>query len=165
MGSVPKGPFRTKNTTTIAKIVNYYAVVFLLRPPNLVRRGPFLERKNVCNSQGNCVRTSCAAIVNHPAVLKILRVVNLLRVVFLVRRGPLGIFGGYFLGVQNIWPGRIYFFLHFSWKFWVGPFWGSAAGRGVLKITIEEKSLQNKKSCEIRSFAMSGHIVLSVIAL
>ena len=29
-------------------------------------------------------------IVNHPAVLKILRVVNLLRVVFLVRRGPLG---------------------------------------------------------------------------
>ena len=29
---VPKGPFRTKNTTTIVKIVNYYAVVFLLRP-------------------------------------------------------------------------------------------------------------------------------------
>ena len=27
-----KGPFRTKNTLTIAKIVNYYAVVFLLRP-------------------------------------------------------------------------------------------------------------------------------------
>ena len=86
----PKGPFRTKNTTTIVKIVNYYAVVFLLRPPNLVRRGPFFERKNVCNSQGKGVRTRCAAIVNHPAVLKILRVVNLLRVVFLVRRGPLG---------------------------------------------------------------------------
>ena len=73
-----------------ANIVNYYAVVFLLRPPNLVRRGPFFERKNVCNSQENGVRTRCAAIVNHPAVLKILRVVNLLRVVFLVRRGPLG---------------------------------------------------------------------------
>ena len=29
-------------------------------------------------------------MVNHPAVLKRLRVVNLLRVVFLVRRGPLG---------------------------------------------------------------------------
>ena len=29
-------------------------------------------------------------LVNHPAVLKILRVVNLLRVLFLVRRGPLG---------------------------------------------------------------------------
>ena len=85
-----KGPFRTKNTTAIAKIVNYYAVLFLLRPPNLVRRGPFLVRKNVCNSQETGVRTRRAAIVNHPAVLKILRVVNLLRVVFLVRRGPLG---------------------------------------------------------------------------
>ena len=66
----PKGPFRTKNTTAIAKIVNYYAVVFLLRPPNLVRRGPFLVRKNVCNSQETGVRTRRAAIVNHPAVLK-----------------------------------------------------------------------------------------------
>ena len=62
----PKGPFRTKNTTTIANIVNYYAVVFLLRPPNLVRRGPFFQRKNVCNSQENGVRTRRAAIVNHP---------------------------------------------------------------------------------------------------
>ena len=86
----PKGPLRTKNTTAIAKIVNYYAVVFLLRPPNLVRHGPFFERTNVCNSQENGVRTRRAAIVNHPAVLKIVRVVNLLRVVFLVRRGPLG---------------------------------------------------------------------------
>ena len=74
----------------MVKIVNYYAVVFLLRPPNLVRRGPFFEGKNVCNCQGNGVRTRCAAIVNHPAVLKILGVVNLLRGVFLVRRGPLG---------------------------------------------------------------------------
>ena len=82
-----------KNTTTIVKIVNYYAVVFLLRPPNLVRRGPFSERKNVCNSQENGVRTRCAVIVNHPAVLKILRVVNLLRVLFLVRPGPLGTAG------------------------------------------------------------------------
>ena len=86
----PKGPFRTKNTTTIVKIVNYYAVVFLLRAPNLLRRRPFFERENVCNSQENGVRARCAAIVNHPAVLKILRVVNLLRVLFLVRRGPLG---------------------------------------------------------------------------
>ena len=37
------------------------------------------------------VSASCAAIVNHPAILKILHVVNLLRVVFLVRRGPLGL--------------------------------------------------------------------------
>ena len=87
-----KGSFRTKNTTTIAKIVSYYAAVFLLRP-QILGRGPFFERKNVCNSQENGVRTRCAAIVNHPAVLKILRVVNLLRVVFLVRRGPLGVSG------------------------------------------------------------------------
>ena len=70
--------------------MNYYAVAFLPRPPNLVRRGPLFERKNVCNSQESGVRTRRAAIVNHPAVLKILRVVNLLRVVFLARRGPLG---------------------------------------------------------------------------
>ena len=69
---------RTKNTTTIEKIVNYYAVVFLLRPPNLLRRGPFFERQNVCNSQENGVRTRCAAIVYHSAI------------VFLVQRGPLG---------------------------------------------------------------------------
>ena len=80
----------TKNTTTIVKIVNYYAVVFLLRAPNLLRRRPFFERENVCNSQENGVRARCAAIVNHPAVLKILRVVNLLRVLFLVRRGSFG---------------------------------------------------------------------------
>ena len=67
-----------------------YAVVFLLRPPYLLRRGPFFERRNVCNSQENGLGTRCAA-VSHPAVLKILRVANLLRVVFLVRRGPLGI--------------------------------------------------------------------------
>ena len=64
--------------------------MFLLRPPNLLRRRPSLERENVCNSQETAVRTRYAAIVNHPAVLKILRVVNLLRVLFLVRRGPLG---------------------------------------------------------------------------
>ena len=89
-GWPPKGPFRTKKTTAIEKIVNYYAVVFLLRPPNLLRRGPFSERESVCNFQENGVRTRCAAIVNHRAVLKIPRVVNWLRVVFLVRRGPMG---------------------------------------------------------------------------
>ena len=82
--------FRTKNATAIAKIVNYYTVAFLLRPPDLLRCGPFSERENVCNSQENGVRTRCAAIVNHRVLVRMLRVVNLLRVVFSVRRGPLG---------------------------------------------------------------------------
>ena len=72
------------------KIVNYYAVLFLLRPPNLVRRGPFLVRKNVCNSQETGVRTRRAAIVNHPAVLKIPRVVNLLRRSIFTTAGSFG---------------------------------------------------------------------------
>ena len=61
-------------------MVNYYTVVFLLRPPYLLRRGPFLERKNVCNSQENGVRTRCSAIVNHGAIVNSLRVVHVLRV-------------------------------------------------------------------------------------
>ena len=72
--------------------------MFLLRPPNLLRHGPFFERKNVCNSQEKGVRARCAAIANHPAVLKILCVVNLLRVVLSVRRGPLG--GGCWLPIE-----------------------------------------------------------------
>ena len=34
--------------------MNYYAVVFSLRPPNLLRHGPLLERENVCNFQEWC---------------------------------------------------------------------------------------------------------------
>ena len=59
-------------------------------PPQFTTPWTFFERNNGCNSQANGVRTRCAAIVNHPTVLKRLRVVNLLRVVFLVRRGSLG---------------------------------------------------------------------------
>ena len=59
--------------------------------PYLLRRRPFFERKNVCNFQENGVRTRCAAIANHSAIVNSLPVVNLLRVVFLVRRGPLGV--------------------------------------------------------------------------
>ena len=40
-----KEPLRTKNTTTIANIVNYYAVVFLLRPPYSLHRRPFFEKE------------------------------------------------------------------------------------------------------------------------
>ena len=39
--------------------------MFLLRPPYLLRRRPFFERKNVCNSQENGVCTRRAAIINH----------------------------------------------------------------------------------------------------
>ena len=94
----PKGPFRTKNATTIAKIVKLLPRSVFTTPPRfqikLLRRGPFSERENVSNSQENGVCTRCAAIVNHRALVKILRVVNLLRVVFLVRRGPLQGGGG-----------------------------------------------------------------------
>ena len=62
-----------------AIIVNYYAVVFLLRPPDLLRREPLFEGMNVCNSQENGVRTRCAAIVNHYAIVNLLRQANLLR--------------------------------------------------------------------------------------
>ena len=74
---LPKGPFLTKNATTTAHIVNYYTVVFFL-----LRRGPFFDRKNVCNSQENGVRTRCAAIVSHSAIVNSQHVVNLLRVFF-----------------------------------------------------------------------------------
>ena len=62
----------------------------------------------MCNSQENGVCTRCAAIVNHRAMVKILRVVNLLRVVFLVRRGPLGMLE------PDFWEG--YATKHFSVK-------------------------------------------------
>ena len=46
----PKGPFRTKNTTTVAKMVAYYAVVSLLRPPNFT---PFsTERSTIIHGCG-----------------------------------------------------------------------------------------------------------------
>ena len=50
--AVPKLPLRTKNTSTIARIVNYYAIMFLLCPPNLLLRGPFLEREECLEFPG-----------------------------------------------------------------------------------------------------------------
>ena len=50
----------------------------------------FLERKHVCNSQENGVRTRRTAIVNHSTIVNSLRVVNLLCVLLLVQWGPLG---------------------------------------------------------------------------
>ena len=79
-GELPKGPFRTKNATPTTKIVNYYAVVFLLRPPDLLRRGPFSERENVCNSQGKwCPHKVLRDSKSQRRTKNLPRVVNLLR--------------------------------------------------------------------------------------
>ena len=51
----------------------------LLRPPVLLRREPLFEGTNVCNSQESGVRTRCAAVVNHYAIVNLLRRANLLR--------------------------------------------------------------------------------------
>ena len=51
----------------------------LTTPPDLLRWERFFERKNVCNSQENGVRTRCAAIANHYAIVNLLRRANLLR--------------------------------------------------------------------------------------
>ena len=82
------GFYRCCALSASAVVKNQYPI---LRPPYLLRHGPFFERKFcVCNFQENGVRTRRAATVNHPAIVETLRVVNLLRVVFLVRRGPFG---------------------------------------------------------------------------
>ena len=60
-------------------IVNYYAVVFLLHPPYFLRCEPRLDRKNVRNSQESGVRTRRAAILNHYAIVNLLRRENLPR--------------------------------------------------------------------------------------
>ena len=65
--------------------------VFLLRPPDLLRCEPFFERKNVCNSQENGVRTRYAAIVNHYATVNLLRRVSLLRRSIFSTAGSFGI--------------------------------------------------------------------------
>ena len=56
-------------------IVNYYAVVFLLSPPYLLRREPLFERRN----QENSVSARGVAIANHCAIVNLVRVGNLLR--------------------------------------------------------------------------------------
>ena len=122
-------------------MVNYYAEVFLLRPPDLLRRGPFSERENVCNSQENGVRTRCAAIVNHRAIVKILRVVNLLRVVFLVRWGPLG--GG---GLCLVWA-VFWVFLGFLREILVccGGLWAGGHGHVCWAVSIARALTFNDK--------------------
>ena len=72
--------------------MNYYAVVFLLRPPDLLRREPLFEGTDVCNSQENGVRTRRAAIVNHYAIVNLLRLANLLRRSIFSTAGSFGFF-------------------------------------------------------------------------
>ena len=50
-----QGPHCTENTTAMAtqEIVNYYAIVFLLRPPFYYAFGPFLQRV----TEGKCCKT------------------------------------------------------------------------------------------------------------
>ena len=67
--TLPKGPFLTKNTTTIEKTVHfYYAIVFLLRPHIYYAADPSLRGK----------------------LSAILRNMVSARVVFLARRGKWG---------------------------------------------------------------------------
>ena len=75
--------------------MNYYAVLFLLPPPpppDFLRCRPFFERKNVCNSHENGVRTRCAAIVHHYAIVNLRRRVNLLRRSIFHTAGSFGYF-------------------------------------------------------------------------
>ena len=67
----PKGPHRTK---IYYGIVNYYVVVFLLRPPYVLRREPLFGEENACM----CQRRR-GAIANHCAIVNLLRIVHLLR--------------------------------------------------------------------------------------
>ena len=57
-------------------IVNYYTVVFVTTPPQMYYAVSASLRGNVCNSQENGVRTLCAAIVNHYALVNFLRRAN-----------------------------------------------------------------------------------------
>ena len=55
-----RGPSRTKKKTAIETNRSYYTVVFLVRPPYLLRRGPFLERKmSVIPRNTSCLHKVC----------------------------------------------------------------------------------------------------------
>ena len=74
----------TKNTGVLlqmkkVKIVNYYAIVILLRPQSLRGKMPAKPGKLVCQRRG-------AAIANDSAIADLLRIVNLQWRMFLVLR-------------------------------------------------------------------------------
>ena len=62
-------------------IVRNFVVIWEapIYPRIILRRRPFFERKHICNSQENGVRTRIATIVDHFAIGNLLRRVNLLR--------------------------------------------------------------------------------------
>ena len=51
-------------------MVTYSAVVFLLRPPYLLRCEPLFEGRTACKNQENCVSAGVVAIVNHCAITR-----------------------------------------------------------------------------------------------
>ena len=77
-----------KTPTATQNIVNYYAVVFSLWPPDLLRPGRVSQRQNACKNQEMGVCPG-AAMINHSAIINSLQVVKVLLIVFLVRPGPL----------------------------------------------------------------------------
>ena len=127
--------------------MNYYAVVFLLCPPDLLRREPLFEGINVCNSQESGVRTRCAAIVNHYAIVNLLCRANLLRRSIFSTAGSFGQFGPWKYAKKKNETGQFWaicisflyfrgqarggqfciFFVIFSY-FWDSGFWGCVAG-------------------------------------
>ena len=64
--------------------------MFLLRPQIYYAADPSSRGKTVCNSQENGVRRRCAAVVDHYAIVDLLRGVNVLR------RSIFGSTAGYF---------------------------------------------------------------------
>ena len=72
--NLPKGPFRTKNTATTAKNSELLHRSAFTTPPRFTTPRVLLGEGDVCDSQENGVRTWCTAIVNHGAMVKVLRV-------------------------------------------------------------------------------------------
>ena len=76
--SYPEGPHHSKQTTATQNIVNYYAVVFSLQPPESLRPGRFLRKKNACTFKiqeiGICPGE--VAIANHCPIANSLQAVD-----------------------------------------------------------------------------------------
>ena len=70
--------FRLPKDPAVLKILRdseLLPVVFLLRPANLLRCEPLFEGENASKTQENCVSAGAAAIVDHCAIINLLRIV------------------------------------------------------------------------------------------